>query len=114
MVLTWCLQVNFINSHLGVAFPVPIVMLDHDQLLSGKDIARIIGAFGKEPSAPTACTATNSCQFSNNKLDILGHDIRNLRIVACWGGGCKEPQKPSTRLLSSSRKTITSDVACHG
>lgn len=40
-------QVDFINSHIGVAFSIPIVMLDASDVLNAKQIARVIGTFGK-------------------------------------------------------------------
>lgn len=38
-------EVNLINSHLGVGFAIPLVMLDENSMLNGLTIARIIGAF---------------------------------------------------------------------
>lgn len=40
-------QVDFINSHVGVAFSIPIVMLDASDVLNANQIARVIGTFGK-------------------------------------------------------------------
>lgn len=41
------IQVDFINSHIGVAFSIPIVMLDASDALNANQIARVIGTFGK-------------------------------------------------------------------
>ncbi|KAH7170074.1 hypothetical protein EDB81DRAFT_941030 [Dactylonectria macrodidyma] len=38
-------KIDFINSHLGLGFPIPLVMLNQNELLNGTDIARIIGNF---------------------------------------------------------------------
>ncbi|KAI9166489.1 hypothetical protein HJFPF1_02591 [Paramyrothecium foliicola] len=38
-------KVDFINSHLGIGFPIPIVMLDEAEILKAPAIARIIGNF---------------------------------------------------------------------
>ncbi|KAH7162159.1 hypothetical protein B0J13DRAFT_2458 [Dactylonectria estremocensis] len=38
-------KIDFINSHLGLGFPIPLVMLNQNELLDGTDIARIIGNF---------------------------------------------------------------------
>ncbi|KAK1494913.1 hypothetical protein CABS01_11141 [Colletotrichum abscissum] len=40
-------KVDFINSNLGIGFPVPIVMITKDRLLGGKGIGRVIGNFDK-------------------------------------------------------------------
>ena len=39
-------QVDFINTHLGVAFPIPLVMLDHASMLDGRQIACVMANFG--------------------------------------------------------------------
>ncbi|KAH8176617.1 lrgB-like family protein [Sarocladium implicatum] len=36
-------KVDFINSHMGIGFPVPIVMLNEDDILQGREIACILG-----------------------------------------------------------------------
>ncbi|POR32462.1 Uncharacterized protein TPAR_07336 [Tolypocladium paradoxum] len=38
-------KVNFINAHLGMGFPIPIVMMNRNDALDGRQIARIIGTF---------------------------------------------------------------------
>ncbi|EKJ78263.1 hypothetical protein NXS19_011429 [Fusarium pseudograminearum] len=38
-------KVDFINVHLGLGFPIPLVMLNQSDILGGHDIARIIGNF---------------------------------------------------------------------
>ncbi|KAK1721407.1 uncharacterized protein BDZ83DRAFT_583768 [Colletotrichum acutatum] len=38
-------KVDFINSNLGIGFPVPIVTITQDRLLGGKGIGRVIGNF---------------------------------------------------------------------
>ncbi|KAF5021276.1 hypothetical protein F66182_6674 [Fusarium sp. NRRL 66182] len=38
-------KVDFINVHLGLGFPIPLVMLNQDDVLGGRDIACIIGNF---------------------------------------------------------------------
>ncbi|KAK5989766.1 hypothetical protein PT974_08026 [Cladobotryum mycophilum] len=38
-------KVDFINTNLGLGFPVPVIMLNQDHVLGGHDIACIIGAF---------------------------------------------------------------------
>ncbi|CAH0052547.1 unnamed protein product [Clonostachys solani] len=35
-------KIDFVNSHLGIGFPVPIVMLDPENVLNAKEIAKII------------------------------------------------------------------------
>lgn len=40
------MQVDFINVHLGLGFPIPLVMLNEGDILGGRDIACIIGNFG--------------------------------------------------------------------
>ncbi|VUC21981.1 unnamed protein product [Clonostachys rosea] len=35
-------KIDFVNSHLGIGFPVPIVMLDPEQVLNADEIAKII------------------------------------------------------------------------
>jgi hypothetical protein len=40
------LQVDFINVHLGLGFPIPLVMLNQSDILSGRDIGCVIGNFG--------------------------------------------------------------------
>lgn len=42
-------EVDFINTHMGIGFPVPIVMLNENDILHGHDIARILGNAGKGP-----------------------------------------------------------------
>lgn len=42
-------QIDFINAHLGLGFPIPLVMLNQSEILNGPDIARIIGNFGSSP-----------------------------------------------------------------
>ncbi|KAL2213024.1 hypothetical protein CC79DRAFT_1315892 [Sarocladium strictum] len=36
-------SVDFINTHMGIGFPVPIIMLNEDDILDGRDIACILG-----------------------------------------------------------------------
>ncbi|EWG44594.1 hypothetical protein FVEG_05613 [Fusarium verticillioides 7600] len=38
-------KVDFINVHLGLGFPIPLVMLNQSDILSGRDIACVIGNF---------------------------------------------------------------------
>ncbi|KAF7560413.1 hypothetical protein G7046_g3733 [Stylonectria norvegica] len=38
-------KIDFINAHLGVGFPIPLVMLNENNILSGPEIARIIANF---------------------------------------------------------------------
>ncbi|TID01566.1 hypothetical protein CH35J_004852 [Colletotrichum higginsianum] len=38
-------KVDFINSNLGVGFPVPIIIITKEQILAGKGIGRVIGNF---------------------------------------------------------------------
>ncbi|RGP68567.1 hypothetical protein FLONG3_8126 [Fusarium longipes] len=38
-------KVDFINVHLGLGFPIPLVMLNQSDILGGRDIACIIGNF---------------------------------------------------------------------
>ncbi|KAK7427178.1 hypothetical protein QQZ08_006291 [Neonectria magnoliae] len=38
-------KIDFINAHLGLGFPIPLVMLNQSEILDGPDIARIIGNF---------------------------------------------------------------------
>ncbi|TKW55871.1 hypothetical protein CTA1_11754 [Colletotrichum tanaceti] len=38
-------KVDFINSNLGIAFPVPIIIITKEQILAGKGIGRVIGNF---------------------------------------------------------------------
>ncbi|RGP71555.1 hypothetical protein FSPOR_3261 [Fusarium sporotrichioides] len=38
-------KVDFINVHLGLGFPIPLVMLNQSDVLGGRDIACIIGNF---------------------------------------------------------------------
>ncbi|KND86774.1 hypothetical protein TOPH_08584 [Tolypocladium ophioglossoides CBS 100239] len=38
-------KINLINAHLGVGFPIPIVMMNRNDALDGRQIARIIGTF---------------------------------------------------------------------
>ncbi|KAJ4006195.1 hypothetical protein NW752_010842 [Fusarium irregulare] len=38
-------KVDFINVHLGLGFPIPLVMLNEGDILGGRDIACIIGNF---------------------------------------------------------------------
>ncbi|KPM35345.1 hypothetical protein AK830_g11225 [Neonectria ditissima] len=38
-------KIDFINAHLGLGFPIPLVMLNGSEILNGPDIARIIGNF---------------------------------------------------------------------
>ncbi|KIL89121.1 hypothetical protein FAVG1_07515 [Fusarium avenaceum] len=38
-------KVDFINAHLGLGFPIPLVMLNQSDILGGHDIARIMGNF---------------------------------------------------------------------
>lgn len=40
-------QIDFINSNLGLGFPVPLVTISQEQLLSGTEIARVVGNFGE-------------------------------------------------------------------
>lgn len=40
-------KIDFVNSHLGIGFPVPIVMLDPENVLNAEEIARIICVCGK-------------------------------------------------------------------
>lgn len=44
---TWLPQVDFINAHLGAGFSVPMIMLDQDEMLNGREIGRVIGAFSE-------------------------------------------------------------------
>lgn len=44
-------QVDFINAHMGIGFPVPIIMLNEDDILDSRDIAYILGNAGK----PSMC-----------------------------------------------------------
>ena len=37
---------DFINSHMGIGFPVPIIMLNEDDILQGREIACILGNAG--------------------------------------------------------------------
>ncbi|KAJ4167319.1 hypothetical protein NW765_009251 [Fusarium oxysporum] len=38
-------KVDFINVHLGLGFPIPLVMLNQSDILSGRDIGCVIGNF---------------------------------------------------------------------
>lgn len=38
-------KIDFINAHLGLGFPIPLVMLNQSDILNAHDIARIIGNF---------------------------------------------------------------------
>ncbi|OHW99684.1 hypothetical protein CSPAE12_01585 [Colletotrichum incanum] len=38
-------KVDFINSNLGVGFPIPIVIISKEQLLGGRGIGRVVGNF---------------------------------------------------------------------
>ncbi|KAI5465349.1 hypothetical protein BGZ63DRAFT_479014 [Mariannaea sp. PMI_226] len=38
-------KIDFINSHLGLGFPIPLIMLNKEQILESHDIGRIIGNF---------------------------------------------------------------------
>lgn len=40
-------EVNLINSHLGVGFPIPLIMLDERSMLTAVTIGRVIGSFSK-------------------------------------------------------------------
>jgi hypothetical protein len=40
-------QVDFINANLGIAFSIPMVMLDQNEMLNGAEIGRVIAAFRK-------------------------------------------------------------------
>lgn len=40
-------KIDFVNSHLGIGFPVPIVMLDPENFLNVKEVAKIICVCGK-------------------------------------------------------------------
>ncbi|KAF4456037.1 hypothetical protein F53441_1758 [Fusarium austroafricanum] len=39
-------KVDFINVHLGLGFPIPLVMLNQSDILGGRDVGCIIGNFG--------------------------------------------------------------------
>jgi hypothetical protein len=41
------IKVDFINTHMGIGFPVPIIMLNEDDILDGRDIACILGNAGE-------------------------------------------------------------------
>ncbi|GKT81848.1 hypothetical protein ColTof4_14271 [Colletotrichum tofieldiae] len=38
-------KVDFVNSNLGVGFPIPIVIISEEQLLGGRGIGRVVGNF---------------------------------------------------------------------
>lgn len=40
-------EVNLINSHLGVGFPIPLIMLDAKSMLAAATIGRVIGSFSR-------------------------------------------------------------------
>jgi hypothetical protein len=42
-----CIQVDFINAHLGAGFAIPMIMLDQDEMLNGGEIGRVIGSFSE-------------------------------------------------------------------
>ena len=44
---------------MGIGFPIPLVMLDENELLGGHDIARIIGNFGMNHAALLHFTKSN-------------------------------------------------------
>jgi hypothetical protein len=43
-------KVDFINNHIGVGFPVPIIMASKGPILASQDIGRVIATFSRFPS----------------------------------------------------------------
>ncbi|KFA74267.1 hypothetical protein S40288_08721 [Stachybotrys chartarum IBT 40288] len=56
-------RVDFINSNLGVGFPIPLVALDTNEMVPAVDIARIIGNFGMR-SCSVDISKADACIFT--------------------------------------------------
>ncbi|KAL7953287.1 hypothetical protein V8C34DRAFT_321297 [Trichoderma compactum] len=80
-------RVDFINSHLGAGFSVPMIMLDQDEMLNGGEIGRVIGSF----------IATNIVSWVAVFL---------LSVVAVGGVAKLTSQSPSRKGSICSKKSI--------